>query len=292
MNRRTDAADPPPMRDIELDVAGRRVAGLRTPEADDGRPRLLCLHGWLDDAASFVPLAARLGGVELVAIDFPGHGLSDHVDAGYTLFDLALAARRAVHALGWERCTVVGHSLGANVAAWLAAAAPDAIESLVLIEGLGPLTEEAGALPARLRRALSDRLDGARFAPRTFGSLDAAIDHRLRNARMARGSAQLIMQRQCEPVADGVRWRFDGALRHASAEYRTEAQVLAALGAIACPTLAVLAEDGYPLSRPGSETRLAAVPGLRTVRLPGHHHLHMDDPAPVADAIAAFVPRS
>ena len=286
---------------FELDVAGRRIAGLRTSPAStasagegsdaDGRPRALCLHGWLDTAASFAPLAERLGdAVELVAIDLPGHGHSDHADAGYTLFDMALAARRAIDALGWERCAVVGHSLGANVAPWLAAAAPDVVTRLVLIEGLGPYTEEADALPARLARAFEDRLDAGKFEPRDFASLDEAVDHRLRHARMERASARLIMERQTMAVdGGGVRWRFDPALRHASAEYRTEAQVLAVLGAIRCPTLVVLAEDGMPLRRDDAAARLDALPDAHRVVLPGAHHLHMDAPDAVADAIRDFV---
>ena len=278
---------------FELDVAGRRIAGLRTPARPagfPGRPRLLCLHGWLDTAASFAPLAEHLGDdADLVAIDLPGHGHSEHAGAGYTLFDMALAARRGIDALGWKDCALVGHSLGANVAPWLAAAAPDVVTRLVLIEGLGPFSEEADALPARLVRALDDRLDAGRFETRTFEDLDAAIDHRLRHARMERASARLIMERQVETVDGGVRWRFDPALRHASAEYRTEAQVLAVLGAIRCPTLVVLAEDGLPLRRDDASARLDAIPDVRRVVLPGAHHVHVDSPAPVADAIRDFL---
>lgn len=297
---------------FELDVGGRRIAGLRTRTAPSTSPaprartaapaplRLLCLHGWLDDAASFVPLADALAGtssgsgpdVELVAIDLPGHGHSDHAPDGYTLFDMALAARRTLDALGWERCHVVGHSLGANVAPWLAVAAPASVASLVLVEGVGPYSEEAAALPERLHRAVADRLDGARFAPRTFPDLEAAVDHRLKHAPMERASARLVMARQTRPAngaGEAVTWRFDPALRHASAEYRTEAQVLAVLGAIACPALAILAGDGYPLRRAETDERLRAIPNVRTVRLPGRHHLHMDDPAPVARAVREFL---
>ena len=56
---------------FSLPVAGTTVAGLRSPGT--GGQRVLALHGWLDNAASFVPLAAQLPGLELVAIDLPGH---------------------------------------------------------------------------------------------------------------------------------------------------------------------------------------------------------------------------
>lgn len=47
--------------------------------------KILCLHGWLDDAASFNRLASLLlnsspskPSLEILALDFPGHGLSGH----------------------------------------------------------------------------------------------------------------------------------------------------------------------------------------------------------------------
>ena len=52
-------------------------------------PLCLCLHGWLDNANSFLPLAEKLPQLQLVAIDLPGHGQSDHrsPDAHYHFLD-------------------------------------------------------------------------------------------------------------------------------------------------------------------------------------------------------------
>ena len=252
-------------------------------------PRLLCLHGWLDDAASFVPLMPHLPDVDVVALDLPGHGASDWFDGGYAFTETVYRVRRAMQALGWPSCHVAGHSLGGCIAPQLAVAAPEAVSSLILIEASGALSEEADALPARLRRALEERLDIARFASRTYPDPDAAVAARLRAARMAPGSARLIVERQICRVDGGWQWRFDPRLRTASAPYQTEAQVRAVLAAVTCPTLTVIATDGFLAARADTEDRLGRLRRRTSVTLPGRHHLHMDSPEPVAAAARRFL---
>ena len=59
-----------------FDLAFGRLTALRCGAV--GQPRVLALHGWLDNAASFLPLAARLPALDLVMLDLPGHGRSGH----------------------------------------------------------------------------------------------------------------------------------------------------------------------------------------------------------------------
>ena len=80
------------MEPFELALPAGIVRGLRTGAA--GGPRVLALHGWLDNAASFVPLAPELPGLDLVAPHLPGHGASDHLPPGT---DYSFAG--AVHAV-------------------------------------------------------------------------------------------------------------------------------------------------------------------------------------------------
>ena len=284
---------------LALDIDGRTVSALRRrplappprpiADAPEGGPRLLCLHGWLDNAASFVPLMEHLPHVDVVALDLPGHGASDALETGYSLVEMVYRARRAMQCLGWERCHLAGHSLGGCIAPLLAVADPEAIASLILIEASGPLSERAEALPERLRRSLAERLDGSRFRSRVFPDLEAAVAARLKAARMERASARLIVERQLEPAEGGWRWRFDPRLRAASPQYQTEAQVRAVLGAVVCPTLTVIATEGFLAAREDTEARLAALADRVSLTLPGHHHVHMDTPAPVAAALNRFL---
>jgi len=50
------------------------LCGLRSAVASG--PRVIALHGWLDNAGSVVPLAPHLPGLDLAALDMPGHGAS------------------------------------------------------------------------------------------------------------------------------------------------------------------------------------------------------------------------
>jgi len=285
---------------LQLDLDGLAIHGLRRRPVNPGGkndaapPRLLCLHGWLDNAASFQPLMAHLPGADIVALDLPGHGLSDHLphagSTGYGLFETALIVRRALTALGWSRCVPVGHSMGGCIAPLLAVAAPDVVERLVLLDASGPLSEEADALPQRLIRAFDDRLATGRFASRTFERSEDAVRARLKATVMEPDSARLIVLRQLvECDGGGWRWRFDPALRFASAQYQTEAQVHALLAAVEVPVLAIVADRGYLARRGDTASRLACLRAGQRVDLPGHHHVHMDTPVPVAEAVERFL---
>ena len=68
------------VQEVAFDVALGRITGLRS--GMPGRRKVLALHGWLDNAASFVPLAAQLPDLDLVMLDLPGHGRSAHLPPG------------------------------------------------------------------------------------------------------------------------------------------------------------------------------------------------------------------
>ena len=139
-----------PARCLSLTVNGRRLEALAwgTPT---GFP-CLALHGWLDNANTFARLAPRLPQLHWVAIDLPGHGLSEHrsPDAKYHFIDWVGDVMAAADALGWQRFSLVGHSMGAAIAALCAGAYPNRVKRLALLDGLGPFSSEAEDVPARL----------------------------------------------------------------------------------------------------------------------------------------------
>jgi len=266
------------------------IAGIRQREpGSESTTPVLCLHGWLDNANSFVPMMPYLPDMDLVALDLPGHGHSSHIAGPYNLLDTAVRCLEIADVLQWQQFHVVGHSLGGSIALMLATAAPSRVLSTTSIESAGALSEPTAGFANRLQKAANDRSNPTRFASRTFAHWHDAVESRLKAAKMDRLSAELIVRRQLHDTEQGLQWRFDPALRNTSLSYLAETQVEAALAAIECPVHVVIASDGFIVHREELATRLGCIKQLEITELPGNHHLHMDTPEPIAAAINRFL---
>lgn len=277
-------------RDARIAIEGGELAALRF--GDRGGVPVLALHGWLDNAASFVPLAGHLQGIDLVAIDLPGHGASSHLPPGadYSLAGTALAALDAADALGWTRFGVLGHSMGASVGCLVAAAAPDRVQRLVAIEALGALADAEDHTASRLRDALAARraLRGKQL--RVFPDVDAAVRARMQASALDEPVARLLVERGLREVDGGRAWSSDPRLTVSTPVRMTEGQVRDLLRNLACPVLALYAEPAQPYFPEPLRSERAALPSdIRLVRMAGGHHLHMEQPATVAGAINEFL---
>lgn len=106
-----------------------------------GRGELLLLvHGITNSSASWEPVLALLERhFTVLAPDLLGHGDSAKPRGDYSLGAAASLMRDLMLALGFERATVAGHSLGGGVAMQMAYQFPERIERLVLVGsgGLG-----------------------------------------------------------------------------------------------------------------------------------------------------------
>jgi pimeloyl-ACP methyl ester carboxylesterase len=283
-----DQSDEEPA-ELSLETPAGRLAGLAW--GDPALPPLLALHGWLDNAASFAPLAARIRHRRLVAIDLPGHGRSAHRPSGclYHFVDYLPVLPAVADAMGWGRFDIAGHSLGAGIASIFSAVFPERIGRLIMIDGIGPLAEEARQQPSRMRRSL-ERLGRRLDQPgRVHRHIDQLIDARMGAGDLERASANLLVARNVRSVDDGVEWRTDPRLRWPSPLYMSEDQVMAFLSALIVPSLLIIASAGVLAGRATTAPRIAAIHDLRVQRLPGRHHLHMDDPAPVAAVLNDFL---
>jgi pimeloyl-ACP methyl ester carboxylesterase len=285
------------LREFAFDTAFGRLTGLRggTP----GAARVLALHGWLDNAASFVPLAPYLEGIELVALDLPGHGASAHLPLGadYSLAGTVHAVLDTADQLGWDRFGLLAHSMGAAIGSILSAAAPERVSRFVAIEALGALSDTADHTAARLRESIAARRALAGKRLRVFPDIDTAVRARMQANGLSEPVARLLVERGIVPVegedgARGYSWSSDRRLTITTAVRMIEDQVRDLLAHIECPTRVIYADPPPPYFPDAlRQARAALLAQGELIKLPGTHHLHMEDPAAVAAAIGDFLRR-
>ena len=255
---------------------------------DEQLPPLLALHGWLDNAGSFARLAPRLAASHhVIALDLPGHGHSDHLPEGasYHWPEYVRAVLGAADALELDRLTLLGHSLGAGVASMVAAARPERIERLLLIEGLGLLGDDGTQTLQRFRNALAAEPASKRL--RTFTSVEQAISARTLATGLPADQARPIIERAVRAVDGGWQWRSDPRINRLTPMRLAESQIHALLAGIEAPTRLLLADPATSYLPSGPMQRRAeCVRAIRVTHLAGGHHLHLEHPQAVADWVS------
>ena len=273
-----------------IDIAFGRIAALRA--GNQAAPKVLALHGWLDNAASFVPLARHLGDLDLVAVDLPGHGRSTHLAIGsdYSFYGSANVVLDIADALGWERFALLGHSMGAGIGSLVAAACPHRVTRFVAIEALGALAEAPERTTIRMREAVAAARALPKKSLRVFPTLEPAIRARMQANALSEPVARLLVERGTREVEGGYNWSSDPRLTLPSFTRLTEAQVADLVAGIECPVRLIHADPAQPyLPDPVRRAHAAALRDGELIVIPGGHHLHMEQPAEVAAAIGDFL---
>jgi pimeloyl-ACP methyl ester carboxylesterase len=270
----------------EMTLHGHRVSYRRGGSG----PALLLLHGITNSSQTWEGVAPRL--VErftLIAPDLLGHGESATPRGDYSLGAHASGARDVMTALGIERATVVGHSLGGGIAMQFAYQFPERCERLVLVSsgGLGRevhLLLRAAALPGAdyvLPFLTSAGLVGV---GRSVGGLlkrlpvgpgeDVEV--------LARGFASLNSAGARQAFLHTVRAVIEPGGQRVSAQDRLQ---LAAL----LPTLIVWGERDSIIPVAHGAAAHEAMPGSRFEVFPGAGHMpHDADPERFAELLTEF----
>ncbi|MDF0750404.1 alpha/beta fold hydrolase [Marinobacter sp. 71-i] len=280
-----------PLKHIDL-------AGLHWPAATVTRScPVLMVHGWLDNALSFARLAPAFEGArDIYSLDLAGHGHSGHrpPGQGYLLMDYVsdLAELVETHFRGAPRGQVdlVGHSLGGIVSVLYAAAFPERVRRLVMIDSLGPISRKPEEVIGQMRKAITKRMAGS-GKPVVYPDIGAAAKAREGGMiPLSPDAARMLVARSMKQSGEGFMWRADPRLRHPSMIMMDEAQVAACLKKVTTPTRFLRAEKGLLASRPELNSRTNAIADLDLVTVPGGHHCHLDgDIGPVVDAVRGFL---
>ncbi len=278
---------PPPFDAWEIDLHGHQVV-YRT--AGSGPPVVL-VHGMVNSSWHWRAVAERLAArYTVIAPDLIGHGDSATPRGDYSLGAHASVIRDLLSALGIERASMVGHSLGGGIAMVFFWQFPERVERLALVSsgGLGeevsPLLRSA-ALPGA--RAL---ISLAASRPVT-GSLMWA-GNRLRAAGAGVGVQLQAIARALRPLeTPGAREAFVQTLRAVIDRHGQRVNANDRLYLLErIPTLVVWGERDRTIPVSHGLAAHATLPHSTFRTLPRAAHFpHLEDPEGLAAALDEFL---
>jgi pimeloyl-ACP methyl ester carboxylesterase len=256
----------------------------------EGRP-LMLLH-WSPTTgrhyeAALPLLAAR--GFRAIAPDIPGHGMSTaNVDA-WEIADFARALDETAQGLGLSETALVAGHLASHFAVALALTGKTRITHLVL-DGTIILTPEEFGHLLRNFSALADSDPPPGVSPyalriRNDGKHDR-FPFDIAMATLREWDPSFVLSDKTLPAVYAMAADFLHCRMQNNTAYQRY-DVAARLSEIACPTLALSADD--EALRPAHERVLARLKHGRGHVFPGSHPLVSGRPAPYVDVIAGFL---
>ena len=95
----------------------------------NGKRKVLLLHGWGCDMKMMLPVAEALKDThQTLLIDFPGHGESGRPPEPWGVPEYAACLTELIRKLDFCPCSVIAHSFGCRVAAWIEAPQAEEIQ--------------------------------------------------------------------------------------------------------------------------------------------------------------------
>ncbi|MEO8143754.1 MAG: alpha/beta hydrolase [Betaproteobacteria bacterium] len=279
-----------------FDIRGLRYH-VRHWQGKSGR-KIILLHGWMDVSASFQFLVDAMSqDWDVYAPDWRGYGLtawsgSDNYWFPDYIGDLdALLERIQPDA----PATLVGHSLGANVAGLYAGIRPERVARFVNLEGFGMPATRAEQAPKRYALWMNELREQPRWRPyANFAELADRLQKN--NPRLKRERAEFLAGHWGREIeGGGVVLRSDPAHKLVNATLYRVDEARACWQRVTAPVLWIDAAESETVQRmrltPGElAERRAAFKDLRHHTLPAAGHmLHHDQPEEVARLMEAFL---
>ena len=265
-----------------LEVNGLTLHALEWPAP--GASGLCFLHGgsahshWFDAV-----IGPFIGRYHVISLDQRGHGASEWpVPPAYATEDFVSDLLGVIKAMGWEKMTLVGHSMGGANSMGLAAWHPDRVERLVIVDSRPSIPpERLGTMHERGKRALR--------APRRHPTPEAAVASFRLLPRETVAAPELLAHVARAGIVEregGWSFRFDPSANGARAPH----DMWPHLSKITAPTLIVRAGNSPGLTPEMAERMCGLIPDVRLVEVPdAYHHVTLDQPERFVRALEGFV---
>lgn len=252
---------------------------------DPDSPSLVLVHGGRDQKRSWDHVAGALSAnYRVIAFDLRGHGESDWVsDGDYGVMDHVFDLASLLKTLNIDRFTLIGHSLGGNIALRYAGLYPEQIEKLVAIEGLGPsprMLEErkSKSVTERLTEWVEQRRTLSERVPRIMANIDKAKE-RMHAAfpHLPDDLIQHLTETGVKSNKDGtVSWAYDPAGMGRSPTDIPHADFVHLWTRITSPTWLVYGANSWA-SNPAEDGRAKAFQNAKVTLIEdAGHWLHHD----------------
>ncbi len=254
-------------------------------------PVVLLIHGMAGSMATWdrvIPALAKE--FTVVAPDLPGHGRSEKLVHDLSLGGMASTLRDLLVALGHDRVTVVGQSLGGGIAMQLAYQYPERCDRLVIV-GSGGLGREVNPLLKALTLPGSEALLGVVCAPIIRDTIEAVSECGSKIGLTTAAHVQELWRSYSSLSDKDTRHAF---LRTLRAVIDTRGQAVSAANrlhlAAEMPTLVVWGDADPIIPVEHAYAAHEGIEGSQLEIFPGvGHYPHAEDPERFVDVLTDFI---
>ncbi len=262
---------------------------------DSDKPIIIATHGWLDNSNSFQPIADYLQDYCIIAVDFPGHGQSEHRQTGYPLhltdyvLDLELVINEIKVQYNLNTVNLLSHSFGGIISVLYASVFPENISKLILLDILMPIFEPEVNAKKRLKQSVAAHklALSSSVSSKLYSSVDSVAKVREKVTDLNFENSKLIVSRNLKEKEGGYQWTTDPKLKLMSSWRFSLQQVMSLIDFIETPVLGIYSKQSRALAQVDSfKSRFAA---LKVETVEGGHHIHMDNPKTCSLLVNAFI---
>lgn len=252
---------------------------VRYSDAGRGTQVVLLLHGYLESIEVWEDFAGMLGrDYRVICVDLPGHGFSDWGGREVIGIDyMADTVAAVLAAVGVERCTAVGHSMGGYVALALAENHPERVEGLVLFHS-SPNADTPEKAANRLRE---------------IELIEAGKKEMLARVNPGKGFAEANLRRCVEAIeelAEQVMLTEDEAIAAVLRGMAQRPDRNGAMRKLTIPELMIFGRGDNYIPVASAEAMAAAQPQARVAWLDGSGHMgFVEQPAVALEVLTDFL---
>jgi len=264
--------------------------------AGSGAPPILLLHGIASVTAVAAPLIAYLApGRRVIAVDWPGHGLSGPIrlKPGEPVRRHAVTVLRGIcSALGIDRADVVGHSMGAQSALYFSLDAPELVRRLVTLGAPGAGFSGVRPVPA-MRAASVPGLGPALLGvPMPLSAVRRTTDGMIGKGLIDRYPPEMLEIGFLVGRRSGYASSVASFFRALITPIRVRPGVCVPIDELAKltqPTLLVWGDSDVFMTADAARESIEAIANHRLVRVAGGHMPWLNEPETCGDAVASFL---